>query len=247
MVDRRGWRLKIGVVVPSTNTIVQPDFDDLKPDGVTNHTARISIPDMAIRTDDDFDRMVRLSAAEQDAAVDRVMTAAPGCLVVGMSSLLVWDGLDAARERRRNLSERTGCPVTGGSFAVADALERLGLRRIAILSPYMPIADHHIRAFFVELGFQVEDFIGLKCPSPVAIAGITADTLTRALDEIDGPGVEALVQFGTNLHFMQQAGEEERRRGKPVLAINAVSYWHALRVSGLDDRVEGCGETLAGL
>ena len=57
MPDQRGWKLKIGAVVPSTNTIVQPDFDDLRPNGVTNHIARISIPNMSIRSDDDFDRM----------------------------------------------------------------------------------------------------------------------------------------------------------------------------------------------
>ena len=39
MPDQRGWKLKIGAVVPSTNTIVQPDFDDLRPEGVTNHVA----------------------------------------------------------------------------------------------------------------------------------------------------------------------------------------------------------------
>ena len=247
MPDQRGWKLKIGVVVPSTNTIVQPDFDDLRPEGVTNHVARIAIPDMVLRTDEDFDRLVRVSAEQQDDAVDRVMSARPQALVVGMSSLLVWDGFDAAVDRRQALEERTGCPVTGGSFAVADALERLGIERIAILSPYMPIADRHIRNFFADQNFEVMDFIGLRARSPVAIAETSSDTLTEALDEIDGPEVEALVQFGTNLHFMRQAADEEAKRGKPVLAINAVSYWHALRSAGLDDRIEGYGEALASL
>ena len=245
MADQRGWRLKIGVAVPSTNTLVQPDFDDLRPEGVTNHVSRIPIPNMAITSDSDFDRMIRLSEAGLDEAVDRVMTAEPGCIVVGMSSLLVWDGFDAAMTRKRRLEERTGVGVTGGSFAVAAALRALGLRRIAILSPYMPVADRHIRLFFEEQGYEVAGFVGLRCPSPVAIAEIDEATLIDALGSIDGPRVEALVQFGTNLHFMEAAAREETRRGKPVLSINAVSYWHALREAGIADRITGYGRMLA--
>jgi maleate isomerase len=244
MLDQRGWKLKIGAVVPSTNTMVQPDFDDLRTEGVTNHVARISIPNMAINSDDDFDKMVRLSEGDLVAAVDRVMTAAPGLLIVGMSSLIVWDGYAASLARRRMLEERTGVPVTGGSFAVAAALEKLGAKRISILSPYMPIADHHISQFFTDLGYEVVNFIGLKCPSPVAIADVTAVELSTALDQIDAPDVDAIVQFGTNLHFMRQAEAEEQKRGKPVIAINSVSYWHGLRTLGIEDRFEGYGRIL---
>ncbi len=241
MSDQRGWRLKIGSVVPSTNTIVQPDFDDFRSDGITTHVARISIPNMTITSDQDFDQLVRRSEDGLFDAVDRVMTAAPGLLIVGMSSLIVWDGYDASAARRRVLEERTGVPVTGGSFGVAEALSCLGKRRIAILSPYMPIADRHIRQFFADLDYDVVNFIGLKCSSPIAIAGVTGTQLTAALDEIDSPEVEVLVQFGTNLHFMRQAAAEEKKRGKPVLAINAVSYWHGLRLAGQTDQFEGYG------
>jgi maleate isomerase len=245
MPDQRGWKLKIGTVVPSTNTIVQPDFDDLRTDGITNHVARIGIPNMKIASDEDFDKMVRLSEADLVSAVDRVMTAAPGLLMVGMSSLIVWDGYEASLARRKMLEERTGVPVTGGSFAVAAALERLGAKRIAILSPYMPVADRHISQFFADLDYEVVNFIGLKCPNPVAIADVTAEALSKALDEIDGPDVDAIVQFGTNLHFMRQAAEEEKKRGKPVIAINSVSYWHGLRTVGIADRFEGYGRVLS--
>ena len=246
MPDQRGWRLKVGAVIPSTNTIVQPDLDDLRIDGVTTHVARISIPNKAITSDDDFEEMIRLSESELLSAVDQVMTAEPGLLIVGMSSLLVWDGHAKSSDRRRTLEEHTGIPVTGGSFAVAAALDHLGINRIAILSPYMPIADRHIRQFFSELGFRVVNFVSLQCASPVSIASVTGETLTDALDRIDGPDVEALVQFGTNLHFMRQAAAEEQKRGKPVLAINATSYWHGLRIAGIDARFEGYGTLLAG-
>ena len=44
MTDALGWRMKFGVIAPSTNTVVQPEFDMMRPRGVTNHFARIHIP-----------------------------------------------------------------------------------------------------------------------------------------------------------------------------------------------------------
>jgi maleate isomerase len=43
MVDYLGFRKKIGIVIPSTNTTCQPESEALRPEGVTNHVARISI------------------------------------------------------------------------------------------------------------------------------------------------------------------------------------------------------------
>lgn len=245
MADLRGWRCKFGVMVPSTNTIVQPDFDDLRPDGVTNHVSRIEIPNMDLKTDADFDRLVRVSIDGLDGATDRVMTAAPDALIVGMSSLIVWDGLEASQARREALQSRTGVKVTGGSFAMAAALEFFGAHRIAILSPYQPIADQHISQFFADCGFDVVRFHGMRCPSPLLIAHVPPEQVVAAMDEIDGDDIDAIVQFGTNLSMMRQAAEEETRRGKPVLAINSASYWHALREHGIEDRIQGYGRLLA--
>ena len=54
MVDALGWRMKFGVIAPSTNTAVQPEFDAMRPRGVTNHFGRIHIPNDPLRNDGDF-------------------------------------------------------------------------------------------------------------------------------------------------------------------------------------------------
>ena len=151
-----------------------------------------------------------------------------------MSSLIVWDGYEASCQRRAMLEKRTNLPVTGGSFAVAEALKNFGAKTIGIISPYMPIANKHITQFFTDVGFSVESFIGLQCPSPVGIAHVT-----------DGTGIDALVQFGTNLHFMEQAAVEEEKRQKPVIAINSASYWHTLRLKNINARYKKYGRLLA--
>src|SRR5882672_468980 len=98
MVDSLGYRRKFGVIAPSTNTSVQPEFDAMRPIGVTNHFSRIVIPDDPVHNDDDFNRMMdNIRGALMDA-VDAVMSCSPDYLVMGMSAETFWDGLQGSIE-----------------------------------------------------------------------------------------------------------------------------------------------------
>ena len=65
-----------------------------------------------------------------------------------------------------------------------------------------------------------------------------------AMQEVNDPSVDLIIQAGTNLAFAAVAAEAERWLDKPVLAINTCTYWHALRRNGFDDRIDGFGSLL---
>ncbi len=96
-----------------------------------------------------------------------------------------------------------------------------------------------------EAGFEVASVTGLRCPSATAIAKVTPKMLTPVVESLDGPDVDAIVQVGTNLSFVHQAAQLEHELGKPVLAINVATLWHALRATGIDDQITGFGRILA--
>ncbi len=244
MADALGWRGKIGVAVPSTNTILQPDFEAMRPEGVTNHTGRIMIPNMAIGSDADFTKLMGMIDVEIYAAVDRLMTAAPDRIVIGISSFIFWEGLEASEARRAKLEAHAGVPVGGGSFALRAALGALGAERVAVLSPYPAIANDQVTRFLADAGIEVVRFKSLECPDPLAIAEVGEDRIRAVLTELDGDDVDALVQAGTNLSMLRLAAEAERWLAKPVLSINAVTYWHSLRQMGVEDRIDGFGSLL---
>jgi maleate cis-trans isomerase len=148
MVDSLGFRLKLGIIAPSTNTFVQPEMDAIRPYGVTNHFGRLDIPDDPIKNDDDFNKPLDVSLK------------------------------------------------------------------------------------------------GLKCGSPVQIAHVSEKQLRNAIVEVDDSAVEAIVEVGTNLAMARLAGIAEFWIDKPVIAINTAIYWHALRQSGVTDRVPGFGSLL---
>ncbi|SFK95967.1 maleate cis-trans isomerase family protein [Falsiroseomonas stagni] len=244
MADALGWRKRIGFVVPSTNTTVQPEVDDLRPRGVTFHLARVSIKERPLTSEQAFLEHVQAMRDGLGAAIEQVMTSAPDHLVMGVALEAFWGGVAASQKLEAELAEKAGVGITMGSTATAAALRAFGATRIAILTPHQPRGDEMVRAWFVESGFDVLRLKGLKCPSPREIAHVQPATIRESLRELDGPDVEALVVVGTNLAGAAVAAEGERWLGKPVLAINTVLTWHALRAIGIEDRVFGHGRVL---
>ena len=245
MTDSLGYRRKFGVLAPSTNTSVQPEFDRMRPAGVTNHFSRIYIPDNPVNNDEDFNQLMIDIRAELMNAVDRLMTCKPDYVVMGMSAETFWDGLEGSIDLQRRIEERAGVKVAMGSDACQAALRRYGdIKRIAVVTPYMPIGDENVIKFFADCGIEVVNLIGLKCESPVAIAHVTEKELRDTIVAVDSQDVEAIVQVGTNLAMARVAGIAEFWLDKPVLAINTATYWWALRQNGIEDKVEGWGSLL---
>jgi maleate isomerase len=244
--DVLGWRRLYGVIGPSTNTVVQPDYDAMRPRGVTNHHSRIFTPDATAISDATFMAATELISGNVVAAVRSVMTCRPQRLVMGMSAITFYGGAAGADAFARRLEAEAGVPVTIGAHACTAALAALGgIRRIALLTPYYPVANAEVRRYFADHGIETVRDVALRCPSWTAIAQVTEDRCRTALRGLDGPDVDAMVQVGTNLSMLRLADEAERWLGKPVVAINAATYWHALRADGITVRMDGFGSLLA--
>jgi len=244
-VDSLGHRMKFGVVAPSTNTSVQPEFDDMRPRGVTNHFSRIDIPNDPVKSDADFDQLMVNIRSSLEEAVRVVMSCEPDHIVMGMSSETFWDGLDGSKKLQERMEKISGLGVSMGSDATQAALKNYGdIKRLGIITPYMPIGDNMVRRFFTDCGFEVVHLVGLKCDSPVNIAHVTEKELRDAFLEVNDPSVEALVQVGTNLACARVAAMAEFWLDKPVLAINTATYWWALRSNGIMDKIDGFGSLL---
>jgi maleate isomerase len=247
MVDTLGWRCKFGVITPSTNTVVQPEYDAISPAGVTTHIGRMYIPDDQMGNDADFDELIRRIDIALEDAVERVMTCKPDHFVLGISSESIWGGgLDKAAEimdRMRPLVGGIG--VSQAADALPAALKAFGVKkRVSVVTPYFPVAEPHIQRFASDIGFDVVRTHHMSCKSPTLIAHVTEDESWAALREVDGDDVEAIIQFGANLPFARVAAEAERRLHKPVIAVNVATYWHALRSAGIADKVHGHGRIL---
>jgi len=244
MSDVLGYRMKFGVIGPSTNTIVQPDYDDMRPRGVTNHYSRIRTPNAQAVSNETFMAGTQTIADNVLDAVDSVMTCSPDYLVMGMSAITFYGGIEGADAFERRLAERSGIGISIGAHAVAAALSAYGAKTVAFISPYFPAANDEVRRFLEESDFTIVRDHCLRCPSWTAIAEVPEDQLRGELRTLDGDDVDALLQVGTNLSMVRLAAEAEHWLEKPVIAINTATYWHALRRNNIDDRISGFGRLL---
>lgn len=249
MADSLGWRMKFGVVAPSTNTSVEPEYARLQPNGVTNHFSRVTIPDNPVTDNDSFVQLVENIRAATFPAIDSVMSCSPGHIIMGMSAETFWDGAGRADRLQKDFEEAAGVGVTIGSHACQAAIEayrkEAKIEKVAVITPYMPVGDEMVDRFFREIGLDVLKVYGLKSPSPMLIAHEPEDRLRQVTLELNDLNPDAIIQAGTNLVYGHIAPEAEKWLNKPVIAINTATYWHALRSVGIKDQFQGFGRLLS--
>lgn len=241
------WRKRYAVIAPATNTVVEHDYPMIGPAGVTFHTGRMYLPNPVMGSDEDFLALIGQIRDSINTAVRDSVQCVPDRMVMGMSAETFWDGIEGSLAFERRISEQSGgLPVSAGSTSCKEALEAFGgITNIAVFSPYQPIADKQVGTYFTEAGFTVRRITGLRCPTATSISEVRLDRLCDLVrNELDGDDVEAIVQVGTNLSFVRGADQLERELGKPVIAINAATLWHALRNDGITDRIDGVGSIL---
>jgi maleate isomerase len=247
VTDSLGHRGKFGVLAPSTNTSVQPEYDAMRPWGITHHHSRLVIPDRKVSDDASFMSMMDDIRGALFPALEAVLTCDPDYVVLGMSAETFWDGVEGSAHLQQKLEKTAQRGVAMGADACRAALRAYGssVKRLGIITPYMPVGDRQVQRFFTECGYEVANLLGLKCASPQLIAHESKQRLRDAVIEVNRGSVDAVVQVGTNLAMAEVAAMAEFWLDKPVIAINTATYWYALRQYGIKDKVYGWGSLLA--
>ena len=199
-----------------------------------------------LSSDAAFEQLLVQIREEIGHAIARVRTAEPDYFVMGMSAETFWDGLEGNRAfvgRVRSLAGGLG--VATGAEACERALKLFEARRIGVVTPYQPIGDKNVVRFFGDLGFEVVAIRGLRCPTAVSIAHVAgggaaagAPRGRQARSRRAGAGRHQ-PEHGAAWPTRPSAGWASR-----VLAINAATWWLALRDNGIQDKVYGAGRLL---
>lgn len=245
MPDVVGFRAKMGVIMPSTNTVVESDFSEMRIPGVTFHSGRIYIARPNLSSDKAMEELLSQIDSAIETALRDVMTCLPDCLVMGMSAPTFWGGLEGAQRFSEKIEKLSGLKISMGSEACSEALTRLGAKRIAVFTPYQPIMREQIVRYFDECGFEVVRYKDLRCPSATSIAEVRPEELRQVLLELNGSDIDAIVQCGTNLSMVRLAADAQGWFQKPVIAINTATLWHAYRKNLFDDRLYGFGSLMS--
>ncbi|HSV81900.1 MAG TPA: aspartate/glutamate racemase family protein [Ramlibacter sp.] len=240
MYSPYGWKARIGLIVPSTNTVNEPEFWRLAPDGVSIHTARALL--LGPATEASYFKM----AAAVDGAAEELATAEVDVVAYGCTSGSIICPLP---ELIDNMSARTGKPAIATAGAVVAALRALGVTRVAVGTPYVDFVNESEKKFLADHGFEVTSMLGLDLGHTQeerrGIGRVPPEVVYRLARAIDRPEAEAIFISCTNLATLEVIAEIERELGKPVVTSNQACFWACLRLLGLRNAIAGHGRLLA--
>jgi maleate isomerase len=230
--------LRIGLLVPSSNTTIEPDFYVMAPRGVTVHTARMRLsevtPEALMRMAEDTERAGNLLA---DAGVDIIVY---GCTTGSLVGGVQWE-----EDLVKRIEKGTGIPAVSTSSAVVDALRALGVRRIGVATPYSEELNNLEKRFLEDLGFQVTAMRGLDLLDNLDIGRVGRETLEELVGSV-AEEADAVFISCTNLPAVGLIEEFEKEYGVPVVTSNQASMWAALR-GRVSPGVNGYGSLMRNL
>ena len=240
-------RAKIGVIVPSTNTTVAPEYEMLRPHGVTHHVGRMLLPPRPYDNMETYRKALESEEGKLHEALEILLNCEPHVIAHGHSIHSFRGTIERAEKDIQELEAFCERPFFTPSMSVVKGLRALGgaIKRIGVLTPYWPPAGEMVANFFRSAGFTVANVHNMETTGPTKVSQVPYDTTMKAFEALDTPQVEAFVQVGTALPMTAITNAIERKHGKPLVGVNVATYWAALRALGINDRIRGYGRLIA--
>lgn len=227
-----------GVLIPSTNTTAEIEYTRLLPPEWQAHYGRLmrSSTDgspFSPPRDEDVDYQAKLLGTARVEIVFLLQT----------SASLFADDYDEDVTRR--ISAAAGVPAFTSAMAIGEAMQALGTKRIALVSPYSEPVNARARRYFEEKhGLTVVALEGFAATDSYAIGKLGPEMARDAFARIDRAEIEAFVVPGGNFPTMASIPAWEREFNKPVVTTNQAGFWAVMRRLGSTDRFPGLGRLL---
>lgn len=229
-------RAAIGLVVLASDHTIEHEWHRiLQLDGVALYEARLyNSPDIRPET---------LAAMESDIA-PAVSLLLPGqrmdVVAFGCTSGAMVIGEERVFERIRE--SRPGVLCTSPITAARAALQALGVRRVALLTPYVRQVSDWMAGYIAERGFEVTASASYEHADDNEVARIDAAPIRASVLELGQlPDVDAVFVSCTSMRLAAQIASLEQALGKPVISSNHAMAWHALRLAGIRDALPQWG------
>jgi maleate isomerase len=239
MLMELGERGRIGMILPAMNTIAEPEIYSLLPKGVTAHTARMYAP-VDINSEDNFVRMCEVGCSNGEKAAQELATAKVDVLAFAFTAGSFFRGAGWDEELAQRMQKAGGAPCIVTSTAAVHAMKTMGLKRIAVGSPY-EVASPRLKRFMEQKGMKVTKIEGLVLPTAVHVGRQPVDQFEYIARKVDSSDAEGIFVSCTNFATLARIDEFEKKMGKPVITSNQATFWATLRKIGIEDKINGFG------
>jgi maleate isomerase len=214
------WERKLGLIVPSWNTVMEYEVQRMAAGAMSVHSVRI--PHTADTEENLLALGTQAPALAKLLAHAKVDVIGYGCTAGGFLK-----GPEGDRKVGAEIATATGIPVATSAAAVADALRALGAKRIGVASPYAAWLNARVRGYLEADGFEVVAIEGLGTE---AHSTITLERVEALAAEVNRPEAQAIFISCSNFRTLGIIESLEQKLGKPVVTSNSASMWKMLRL-----------------
>jgi maleate isomerase len=231
--------IRLGVIVPSVNSVVEAWYPRAVPEGVSVHFARMLMP-----AGTSPERIIEMDRTDGVHAIHQLASCRPHAIAYGCTASSIVQGHAFDAHLREEIRHIAGVPGTSATHSIFEACARLGMKRVTAISPYPAEVDAAEHKFFAEGGIEtiagahlgISDGFGLAEPEPEAI-------LDLALGAWD-PDSDGIIIACLNFRSHLVIDGLEARIGKPVVTSTQATLWHVLRLAGVATPIPGYGRLL---
>ena len=223
-----GWRARIGVMIPSTNTVVEGEYNIMAPEGVSVHASRMLLTKTNAET-------LKNMASEVERAARELGTARCSVIVYGCTSGSFVGGVRWEADIAQRVRDASGCMAITTSGAITRALTRYDAKKLSVVTPYIPELNTLEKRFLEANGYEVLTIEGLGYDDNVSIGKLTPDKTYAFAKSVVIAETELLLITCTDFRSIELIRLLEQDLGIPVLSSNLCGFWSALRICGIND------------
>ena len=235
--DHLGWRAKVGLILPSVNTVIEPVFYLTAPSGITFHASRTLITGTGVQDVIDMEK-------DKAIAAEQLLSARIDCLVDCCTASGIVQGLDHDKAFCSEIEKKAGIITTSTIQLIMDALKALELKNLVIVTPYPDEVDELEKAFFETQGFTVVNIKGLGIKEGCKLATVPASEIYRICCEAWDSKADGLFISCMNFNAMPVIQALELALQVPVVSSVSATLWGILQRLGIKEAVYGYGGLL---
>ena len=222
---------RVGLIVPSTNTVMEPDLYRNLPSGTTVHTSRMLLEGSVTIEAEELMLDVYLPESAR-----QIGTLQPDVVVFGCTSAGALRGPAYEQELAGEISKATGAPTITIMGAVVDELRRLGVKSVAVLTPYSEEINDTIKDSLETTGFTVPYINGMDVKGAFNIAAVTPEEIVDYVQEqLKGVDSDCLFVSCANLKSVDVLNDIREVAGRPVVTSNQAVLEGVKRTIGVAD------------
>lgn len=230
--------VRLGLMIPSSNTTMEKEFCEMLPKGFSVHSCRLRLKQVTLKALMEMEKELKKEALKlADAKVN--------VIGYGCTSGSLYKGLNHDKIMEKKIEDVSGISAVATAGAVVEALKALNVKKVAVATPYIEEINRLEEKFLSENGFQIVDLKGLGIKDNIEIGKLPNAAAYELATKLNYNLADGIFISCTNFPTINIIQKLESTTGKVVVSSNTATLWAMLKKCGASVKISGYGKLLS--